>query len=455
MKRKQMNAVMLGLAWMGSLGVVFILGILSAFAFHLGPGAAEGSASDLTLDQRELMLVIERYTGSPADMGIIMSVGSGEGLPEQVEQSLRAIMRTPDRDQRHMDAGRMARGLPSRKVKAAIKFLQEIPANPGRNQVLASFLELWAAEDGRRAMAFATSLESASEKELAIRAALNGWSRGQPEDAWSWVIEQAGNSRRAERWLEVIVSNLGASDSAVAFQLLEQTPESNFRNRMAVVVMDQLLQAHSPREAIAWLSEFPATSSPYAAAHLAVGWALAEPEAAARWLRKSYPRQLAGLGDVLREWVFVNPDQAANWVWRNYSGADRRDLMEVISDEWIGNDGPAALAGWLNSHGPDPTLDGAIAQLALSTAEVDPGTALVWAQSVFDIDERSMLEIMIGRQWIRTAPDDAATGLPVLLESESARAALLEPVTDDYYLGEVTDPAGLEQATEEESAPVQ
>jgi hypothetical protein len=441
---------------MGSLGAVFVLGILSAFAFHLGPGTTEGSAGDLTMDQRDMMLVIERYSGNPADMGSIMSVSSGEGLPEQVEQALRAIMRNPDRQERAMDVSRLARGLPSRKVKAAIKFLQEIPADPGRNQVLAGFLELWAREDGRRAMAFATSLESISERDFAVRAALSGWSKGQPSDAWAWVIEEAGNSRRAERWLEVIVSNLGAADSAVAFQLLEQMPESNFRHRMAVVVMDQVLQARTPREAIGWLSEFPPSSSPYAASHLAVNWALAEPEAAARWLRKSYPGQIPGLGDVLREWVFVNPDQAANWVWRNFNGVDRRDLMDVVSEEWIGNDGPAPLAGWLNSHGPDPTLDGAIGQLALSTALVDPGTALVWAQSIFDLDERSMLEILIGRQWIRSAPDDAAAGLPVLLESESARAALLAPVDDAYYLDEDTGIAGEALPLEEEAlGPVQ
>ena len=201
MKHKEVNAVMLGLAWMASLGVVFILGILSAFAFHLGPGGDVSSGSDLTLDQRELRLVIERYTGTAADMASIMSVGSGDGVPDQVEQALRAIMRTSDRDQRAMDAERLARGLPSRKVMAVIKFLQDIPANPGRNQVLGNFLELWASEDGRRAVAFATSLDAIPERELAIRAALGGWSKGQPAEAWAWVIEQAGNSRRAERWL--------------------------------------------------------------------------------------------------------------------------------------------------------------------------------------------------------------------------------------------------------------
>lgn len=453
MKGRQVNAVMLGLGWMASLGVVFILGILSAFAFHLGPGADAGGGSDLTLEQRELMLIIERYTGTAADIGSIMSVGSGDGLTEQMENTLRAIMRSGDRDERAMDAERLARGLPSRKVMAAIKFLQETPPNPGRNQVLAQFLESWASEDGRRAVAFATSLSSIPERELAIQSALRGWSKDKAADAWAWVIEQAGNSRRAERWLEVVVSSLTAENSSVAFQLLEQMGESDFRHRMAVVVMDRILQSLTPREAIAWLGEFPPGSSPYAAAYLAASWATAEPEAAARWLRGAYPRQVSGVGDVLREWVYVSPEAAAEWVWRNYSGEDRRELMDVVSDEWIANDGPAPLAGWLNTHGPDATLDGAIARLALSTAEFDPATALVWAQSIYDMDERSMLEILIGRQWIRAAPEEAEAALPVLLESDSSRAALLEPVEEVYYPEEDTAVVGEELPLEE--VPVQ
>ena len=51
MKGKQFNVVTIGIAWMVSLGFVFILGILSAFALHLGPGAGTGMGSDLSIEQ--------------------------------------------------------------------------------------------------------------------------------------------------------------------------------------------------------------------------------------------------------------------------------------------------------------------------------------------------------------------------------------------------------------------
>jgi len=384
-----------------------------------------------------------------------MAVGSGDELSEQMEQTLRAIMRNADRQERQMDATRLVRGLPSRRVMAAIKFIQEVPTSPGRDQVLGCFLESWAAEDGRRAVVFAASLASVSERELAIRAVLRGWSKTQPAEAWSWVIEQAGATRRAQRWREVIVTSMSNADRPTTFNLLERLPDSEFRDRMAMVVMDQILENENPREAITWLGEFPESARHMAAARLARTWAASEPQAAASWLTQAYPREVDGLGEVLGQWAYSDPSSAAEWAWQNFSGENRRVLLDVISAEWVGNDGPSPLAEWLNTHDPDPSLDGAIGNLALSTANFDPATALVWAQSIFDADTRSMLEIMIGRQWIRLAPDEAAANLPVLLQSDSARAALLEPVEETYYAEEDTGEVTGEVPLEEVVPPVQ
>ncbi|HSH09323.1 MAG TPA: hypothetical protein VK995_02975, partial [Oceanipulchritudo sp.] len=270
-----------------------------------------------------------------------------------------------------------------------------------------------------------------------------------------WVIEQAGATRRAQRWREVIVTSMSNADRATTFNLLERLPDSEFRDRMAMVVMDQILQNENPRDAITWLGEFPQSSQHMAAASLAKTWAASEPQAAATWLTQAYPGEIDGLGVVLGEWAYTDPSNAAEWAWQNYTGEARRVLMDVISAEWVGNDGPAPLAEWLNTHDPDPTLDGAIGNLALSTAGYDPATALVWAQSMFDADARSMLEIMIGRQWIRLSPEEAAANLPSLLQSDSARAALLEPLGETYYAEEETGNSTEEVPPEEAATPVQ
>jgi hypothetical protein len=454
MNRKAYNAVTLGLIWMASLGVVFVLGILSAFAFHLGPGAGSGTG-DLTLDQRAMMLEIERQTGEPADIAAIMAVGSGEDVPVQLEQALRGALRVSDPDQRQRSAVLLVRGLPSRVLMGSIRLLQGIPASPGRDQVLGVFLETWASEDGRRAMVFATSLQAAAERELAIHSVLRGWSRVEPSLAWAWVLEQSGSAGRAERWLSIIVSSMGAVDRTTAFQLLEKMPASNFRDNMSGVIMEQILSVQTPREAMDWLGEFPGSGVVLAATQLAETWAVTEPEAAAKWLYRSYPENVDGFAGVLGEWVYVDPATAADWVWTAFAGDDRRDLMDLVAQEWIGNEGPAPLASWINSVGPHIALDGAIGMIALQTVDLDPAMAMVWAQSLVDDDNRSTLEIVLGRRWIKMAPQDAANRLPQYVRSESARAALLEPEEPVYYAVEEEDYAEVEEDMEADTEPVQ
>lgn len=430
MKRKQLNAVTIGLAWMASLAVVFILGILLAFAMHLGPREGAESQGDLSLDERDLVLTLERYSGDPVDIAAILSQTDKNSVPEQLEQAIRAILRTKDPELRGLAALRLVRGLPSRHVMSSIRLLQEMPSNPARDQVLRRFLETWAGEDGRSAIAFASSLESPRESQLAINAVLRGWSKERPADAWNWVIERAGNTRRAERWLEVILSNLGSFDRDTALMLLNKMPSKSFQTQMSLVVMKQILLSEPPREALNWLGELPRGTEGAAATYLAGRWAATEPAAAAEWLHDSFPEELDGLDGVILEWVYASPREAADWIWETFSGNDRRELMAAVAEEWIANDGPTPLARWLNDRNADRTLDGAIEALALATAEVDPATALVWAQSIIDEDTRGTLEIIIGREWIRVAPAEAEENLPLLLDSDTARAALLQPEPD-------------------------
>ncbi len=427
MKSKLLGPVALGLAWLASLGLVFVLGILSAFAFHLGPGARAEEQGDLTLAERDLALTLERYTGQPADLARIKAVGTHDPVPPQLEQALRAILREPDREERQMAASRLVRGLPPRRVAAAVRFLQGIPGGPARDQLWGRFLEAWAEQDGRSAIALATGIQEPRERQLATESVLRGWSKRQPSEAWNWAIEHGGTTRRAERWLEIILSNLGATSRDTAFALIGRLPDTALQARMALVVMEQILAVEMPREALKWLGEVPAAGKPAVAAYVAEAWAMLEPEAAVRWLRESFPQEIGGLGRVVREWAALHPAAAADWVWGNTQGAVRRDLLNTVAAEWIAQAGPAPVAEWLNARGPDGSLDGAIETLALATAQMDPATALIWAQSLVDPDARGMLEILIGRAWLRAAPEAATQALPVLLVSDSARAALLGP----------------------------
>jgi len=444
MKPGNVNAVFLGIAWMVSLGVVFVLGILSAFAFHLQPGTGGDASGDLTLDQRDLVLTIERYVGSPVDVAALLAYSDQPSLPEQLEQAVRGILREEDPHSREMGAVRLVRGLPLRWIMGSIRFLQEIPPGQARNQLLERFLETWASQDGRSAIAFATALPYGREQQLAIASVLRGWSAERPSAAWNWVIEREGGSRRAEDWLEVILANLAATDRETAFALVEKMSSEAMQTRMALVVMEEILQSTEPTRAISWLGQLPEATRSAAASLIAETWSLSNPEAAADWLHDAYAFEKTGLQAVLMEWGYVAPADAMDWVRETFPGAERREWYTLLAGEWIANMGPTPLAEWLNSQPADPALDGAIEALALGTAEMDPATALVWAQSVMDAETRGMLEIFIAREWIRIAPDVAEENLPLLLESQAARSALLNPVYEDPREPDPDTPAETE-----------
>ncbi len=113
------------------------------------------------------------------------------------------------------------------------------------------------------------------------------------------------------------------------------------------------------------------------------------------------------------------------WAWANLEGVPLTLAMDALAEVWLEVAGPSPLAEWLNIHGPGRALDGAIEALAMATLEVDPATALVWAQSVSAREDRILLELLIGRQWLQRAPENAAETLPLLLQSPEAKAALL------------------------------
>lgn len=431
-KIHSLTAISLGMGWLISIGAAFVLGVLSAFAFHLAPDAVRPSEAMASLAERDLMVTIERFSGEPADLGSLKSVAAGDQLPGQLESALRAILRHPESRERLMAAHRITAGLPFRKRMACIRFLGQLPASPSRNQVWGIFLEDWGSRDGRSAMGFATTLSTAREQQLAISAVLRGWGRHQPAEAWGWVLEHSGNTRRAEQWLETILANLGQENRMMAFDLVRNLPDSAFRSDMALAVMDQILENEPPAEAVDWLGELPQESVPEAASLVALRWSLSDPRAAAEFLHNSFPEARPALQEILGEWAFRAPESALDWTWESLSSNQRRQILPDLAAQWIARNGPAPLASWINRTGPHQDLDNPIRELALATTSVDPPTALSWAHSLLDPELRSLTEIQIARQWLEQDPETAANSLPDLLRTAEARATLLgDPAAAD------------------------
>jgi hypothetical protein len=453
MKTGKLTPITLGLAWLASLGVVFVLGILLAFAFHLDP-RAESAAAAAPLEERELSLLLERHLGEPLDSAALRDPGDNQIAP-QIDQLVRTLLREPQPLRRSADALRLAEVLPSRQLMGAIRMLGELPADPARNDVLGHFLSRWGHNDGRSAVAFVSSLPASLDRDQSMGAVLNGWSKKRPREAWSWVVERYGTPRRAQPWLGIILSNLMYMDRAQAIELLHALPVSVTQDELAELVVVRLLDSLPPAEVVDWLVELPEATLASAMARLAVEWSKADPPSAAMWLYDNMADDIVTMETITREWTYRNPPQAASWVWEHYHGEDCRQLLEAVAREWVAMEGPAPLARWLNDNGPGGALDSAIEVLALATAPLDPSTALVWVQSISDSERREMLEIFIGREWLLSDPEEAGAALPLLVTNPRSRAALMQEASqpdtphEEDDLAEITVPEVAEPVSGE------
>lgn len=427
MKRGALTMVSLGLAWLLSLGGVFVLGMLLAFAVHLGPDASPPNGN-VALKERHLRLLIEELTGQPADMGRLMTVGDPAEVVPQLEDALRAILRLRNPEEQVVAAYRMVSSLPERRLLGSIRFLQELDADPARDRVLGRFLEAWGALDGRSAILFSSKL-AGTERQQATAAVVRGWSRQDPVEAWNWVMERETNARLAQRWVSIILEDQARLDRSVAIDLLDSLEPGEFQNRMGLLVFEKILETELPESALAWLGQLPRAVEPLAYGRVALAMARTYPEAALDWLRETSPADQASQLKILADWAAERPEAAVAWAWGHLEGAFLARAMDALAEVWLEVAGPAPLAEWLNLHGPGSPLDGAIEALALATLQMDPATALVWAQSVSVEEDRVMLEMMVGRQWLQQAPDEARETLPLLLQSPEARAALLGNMT--------------------------
>lgn len=442
MKNNRTTYIAVGLAWLLSLGIVFVLGILSAFTFHVQPGNTGSLSGDLNLDEREMGLVIERYTGQPADFTSLRSSLDRDKLPDQLEQAVRSILRESRTTARVRNLREVAEGLSTGKITALLQWAGSLPEGPARRDALSVLLEAWASRDGRSALAFARQLVRRMEDSFTVEAVLRGWATQRPEDSWDWVGKQDVSRRTRIDWYDAILQSLQNRSLEDTFVQLRVLDEGVVRSSLTQKVFNRLLENYPTEDVLRWLSEAPEPALPEIRVLIAEHWILQSPGSAVAWFSQFAEDQPDDLVYLVGLWAEQDPETAVNWVVDEVPQELRREVLGDVAAAWIERSGPTPLAEWLNAQGPSRELDLAISELAMRTAEFDPGTALVWAQSVSSGDLLESLELEIGENWISRNPDNAFNELSQLLQSPRAR---------EYFLGSANnEPEPVEESSEEE-----
>jgi len=444
LKGKSLTPLVLALVWLASLGAVFVLGMLLAFAFHLKPGAGYNGTSGGDPAARELEVFIQQLSGAPLDRAQLND-GSVEGLGGQFRDAFRSLLEINDPVERLYKSRVLVAALPTRRMLFGVREIDAFPPSPARDELLMTLLQEWGKRDGRSAMLFAAGNRGNWNREAVIGAVLIGWSKVNPGEAADWVKRNpAGDAIDGERMGE-IVWTLATRSIAEALTAVVNIDKPAVRARAAMSLTDFLLQSGNLDRAAAWLEDLPDDAAKsQALAYTASRWAGYDPERALAWsslLAEPYriPASLA----ALETWSASEPEAAFAWCLTSDQDRLRRTGMTEVATRWVEMYGPAPLAEFLNRHPYDPAFDGPVAIIALESMNSDVETALRWAQSISDPARRSATEAVIA-QFIGATTPAAEPPEPVL-------ATAPEPVPATYA---AASPATTEPPTPEEETQI-
>lgn len=434
MKRSRLTAFVLLVGWLVSLGVVYVLGLFTAFAFHQAPG--EGGTEGMAIEDRAYAVLVARLLEQPVDWPELKSGSPDAAVPEQVAALLIALNREGDPARRSLAAETIAAAYPSRKVVPALQRLLDDSPTAGRQALLVALFARWGQIDGRSAMDFTRTVLSAHPQAAAFsRSALAGWASARPETAWRWIAQHpsARSALQAERYATVLAHARGLSESTV-IEWLAGLEDPAIREGVASAEAVRRFHVEGSRSAFAF-GEAATDSYESRVAVLSTvmeAWTRQDAATARRWYEGLAPNDRDwALPALAKVWSVNEPAAALAWLGEQPASSSRTLAMREVSRSWLHAEGPVPLGEFLNNAESLGSYSPAIEVLALETMHVDPETAFSWAALVADAERRRFTAAMVALSWMTVDPTAAS------------RAISRTPAFNNPALQPVAEPVGV------------
>ena len=128
-----------------------------------------------------------------------------------------------------------------------------------------------------------------------------------------------------------------------------------------------------------------------------------------------------------RSWAMTAPEEAAAWVLPLADHPSFPDHVDTLIENWANQDVNAA-GTWLQQIDSVPALDAAKVKIATRVSGIEPHTALEWAASISDPEQRanSLRQAIIAIDTYASEAGEAPDAIAKLDISEAERAMLLE-----------------------------
>ena len=405
MKPDRKNILTITAVWFLSLAAVFALGALSGFALRVARERVEVSPDPgRSTEVAERAVIVEKLTGLKPPPAAL------HGFAPEMRQALARALEEPDRWERSYQARRILEGVTLREIYESVNFINSLSVGPRRDEAQELLLERWGTLDGRSAVAYAISETDYWQREKAVAAALVGWANVEPEEAWSWALENPGDDTFSSARLNLLMRRIAQTNPSLAFSYAAAVPDEALRIDAIKSVSNVLVDNDRRDEAIVLVENLPkGVPRSLAIAHLAQGWSRYEPEMAAAWVKslKDKSALLQAAPPVARMWSALYPSRAADWALSLPAGNTRRESIRSVIERWLEDAGPNEAAQWLNQIPAHIDLDSAFQKVGFAMMEIDPSAAMTWAESITDINLRNVTTRLIAARWGQFDPQAA------------------------------------------------
>jgi RNA polymerase sigma factor (sigma-70 family) len=259
---------------------------------------------------------------------------------------------------------------------------------------------------------------------------LTAWAGHDPESALAWFQKSRGSAPppMRESLLATIFRGLGTRDLAAAAAQLGWVRTENERGQ-ALRGLLEAVRTDEQRGILLQSAEALADEEARRQVRRAVveQWAQQDAAAAAAFVERAEPaHERTRLMDSLGlAWLQTDPARAADW-WIAHA-PDPQTLIKIMN-VWAHND-PNAAGEWLGKQPAGPGSDSARMTFARQVSDLDPESALRWAETISEPAQRESTIDHVFSDW-RTR--DAVAARSFLQKSnwpEERVARLVPPVT--------------------------
>ena len=285
------------------------------------------------------------------------------------------------------------------------------PPSAARELAMAECLRRLAATDPGGALALARQETNFRARQALVVASLQGWAGRDPAASLAWAAENLLETNRRDAIEAVIEAGLAlpGETTAAIRALCEKTDEATASDygRMLIAALARRADFEG---AFRFAADAPVEGKGYLVGAAMYSWSQYRPDEAAG--------AVAGIADpatrnealhgLILGWGSNDPASLLKYASTMPAGPVRAQAFNEALQNWVAND-PVGASAWLDKHESEPELDGGAAKLATSPflVENQMETALSWANSVTDPEQRSIVLVDIVQQWAKRDPEAA------------------------------------------------